>query len=90
MSRNAASVTTSGYLQTPLILLVGEHVDPSTWCALKNLVDLRLENKSSSCHAMHVLHVDTQSRYSSGGFVVVVVVVVVFFLSSGGWGKIKL
>ena len=33
MSRNAASVTTSGYLQTPLILLVGEHVDPSTWCA---------------------------------------------------------
>ena len=34
MSRNAASVTTSGYLQTPLILLVDEHVDPSTWCAL--------------------------------------------------------
>ena len=33
MSRNAASVTTSGFLQTPLILLVGEHVDPSTWCA---------------------------------------------------------
>ena len=33
MSRKAASVTTSGYLQTPLILLVGEHVDPSTWCA---------------------------------------------------------
>ncbi|CAB1097203.1 unnamed protein product [Ectocarpus sp. CCAP 1310/34] len=26
----AASVTTSGYLQTPLILLVGKHVDPST------------------------------------------------------------
>ena len=33
MSRNAASVTTSGYLQTPLILLVGEHVDPTTSCA---------------------------------------------------------
>ena len=34
------------------------------------LVDLCLENISSSCHAMHILHVDTQSRCSSG-FVVV-------------------
>ena len=44
----------------------------STWTQVRGaiLVDLRLENKSSSCHAMHILHVDTQSRYSSG-FVVV-------------------
>ena len=63
MSRNAATVTTSGYLQILLILLVGEHVDPVRGALL---VDLRLENKSSSCHAMYILHLHTQSRYSSG------------------------
>lgn len=62
MSRNAASVATSGYLQTPLILLVGKHVDPSTAERGTLLVDPLSENKSSSCDAcdaMHILHVDT-------------------------------
>ena len=67
MSRDAASVTTSGYLQHRSFSWLA-----STWTQVRGalLMDLRLENISSSCHAMHIFARGHAKSVQSSGFVV--------------------